>query len=272
MKRLAGMVLTGAGIWLGGALLSQEQSIQRVGGGGGGGGGAITGLDGTAWTAALTNGAVTWRPAREASFLLATNIVSFGLNYIGYPDNYFGCRLTVGPEPVVVDALGRYIQPGNRLNHTVRLVATNGTVLGAVVVTTNVTDRFVYTALAEPVALLPNTSYYLVSYESNGGDYAYHMNSTVLQTDAPMSIACAAYVNGGSYVDVADSANKCYGPLNLSYRKAVRAHGEFAGVSVKSWAGSGALAFGENVYVSSNGVPHVIWRDWAGYHTNRLVP
>jgi hypothetical protein len=45
-------------------------------------------------------------------------------------------------------------------------------------------------------------------------------------------------------------------------------------VSSNSWVQPfPTLAYGDNLYRSSNGVPHVIWRDQGGsIHTNRLVP
>jgi len=44
-------------------------------------------------------------------------------------------------------------------------------------------------------------------------------------------------------------------------------------VSSNSWVTAVTLAPGQNRYVSSNGVPHVIWADQAGVlSTNRLVP
>lgn len=44
-------------------------------------------------------------------------------------------------------------------------------------------------------------------------------------------------------------------------------------ISSNSWVNPPTLAFGQNFYCSSNGVPHVIWKDQSGtLTTNRLVP
>ena len=46
-----------------------------------------------------------------------------------------------------------------------------------------------------------------------------------------------------------------------------------AWIGSNSWLNVPALAAGDNFYASSNGVPHVIWKDQAAtLHTNRLVP
>ena len=46
-----------------------------------------------------------------------------------------------------------------------------------------------------------------------------------------------------------------------------------AWVGSNSWMAVPTLASGDNFYCSSNGVPHVIWRNQAGtLYTNRLVP
>ena len=146
---------------------------------------------------------------------------------LGSPRNNFtggfGMKFTVGATPINVSSLGRFMIAGNTGTHVVKLVnASDGTDVpgGSVAIdlASGTPGDFVYAPLASPVTLAANTSYYLISQETNGGDQFYDLSS-VLPTSA-------AAVNGGFvYSDLTGfigfgPANNSYVPVNLLYTAA----------------------------------------------------
>ena len=85
-----------------------------------------------------------------------------------------GLRFTVGPAPVTITELGRWVLSGNSQDHTVKVVDMNGMDVPGVAVNVPTAGRpagqFSYATLAAQVLLEANTSYYLVSQETSGGD------------------------------------------------------------------------------------------------------
>jgi hypothetical protein len=81
---------------------------------------------------------------------------------------------------MVIDKLGRWVIPGNTGTHSVTLInATTGATLAtASIATAGATpNQFKYTSLAAPVTLTANTSYYLLSEETAGGDQWYDFST-----------------------------------------------------------------------------------------------
>src|SRR5262249_18484274 len=114
---------------------------------------------------------------------------------------WVGMKITVGTTPLTVTDLGRIRVNGNSGTHLVKLVQAsdgmdvpNGSV--SVATTTGTAGQFQYGTLASAVTLAANTSYYLVSQESSGGDQWYDFN-TVLTTTAAGSCNGAVYAGGG---------------------------------------------------------------------------
>ncbi|WP_258525500.1 carbohydrate binding domain-containing protein [Paenibacillus sp. YN15] len=104
-----------------------------------------------------------------------------------------GMKMTAGPNPVSVTALGRLAAPGNSETHKLRLVdAASGGILAEAEVDMagSMPGAFVYAQLYEPVNLLPGRIYYLLSLEEKGGD-AWHDGDTTAQA------APALAINGG---------------------------------------------------------------------------
>ena len=100
-----------------------------------------------------------------------------------------GMKLTTGPAPVTVSALGRLMLEGNMQTHTLKLVEaeTKTDVPGASVwisMAGEVVGEFVYAPLLNPVVLQAHTAYYLVSSEAEGGDHFYGHNQSVVSTAA----------------------------------------------------------------------------------------
>ena len=102
-------------------------------------------------------------------------------------------KLTVGPNNLVVSALGRWVVSGNSQNHTVKIVkASTGADLpgSSVSVSTGgaTAGAFAYTNLAAPVTLLGGLSYYIVSAETAGGDARYNDDTTVTTTSDAFAV------------------------------------------------------------------------------------
>src|SRR5205823_2018118 len=91
----------------------------------------------------------------------------------------FGMRFTVGATPLNVSQLGRLYIEGNNGSHVVKLVtaATGVDVPGGsatVSLPSGTPGQFAYAPLENPVTLAANTSYYLISDETDGGDQFYN--------------------------------------------------------------------------------------------------
>ncbi|HEX8428735.1 PA14 domain-containing protein [Hymenobacter sp.] len=133
-------------------------------------------------------------------------------------------KFTVGNNPIRITALGRVYVAGNSQTHTVKLVAaSNGADVASGAVAVNMAggteDQFSYVPLANPVTLAANTAYYLVSEETNGGDY-WHDSNTAVTTDA--IAVCNGPVSGigNVFTPEANKPNFTYVPLDFHYTNA----------------------------------------------------
>ncbi len=114
---------------------------------------------------------------------LVLGVPSFG----GVRNNFsgwVGCEFTTGPAGMLAMSLGRWVLAGNSGAHTVKLVNASGAdVPGAVVtVTTSGTPagQFAWALLTTPVTLAPNSTYFLLSLETSGGDQWYDSPTQVI--------------------------------------------------------------------------------------------
>ena len=132
-------------------------------------------------------------------------IVILGVNYVsattlGTMRNNFtgwvGANLTVGPNQMTVTSLGRMFAPGNTGSHMVKLVTAAGVDVpgGSVAVPMigGTPGTFMYNNLPSLVNLSPNTTYYLLSQETSGGDQWYDWDTTV-QTAGVATVIGPAY-------------------------------------------------------------------------------
>jgi YVTN family beta-propeller protein len=129
-----------------------------------------------------------------------------------------GMQFSVGAQALTVTDLGRVYVFGNSGTHTVKLVSTNGQDVAGGAVTINMsggTDgQFTYAPLPSPLVLPANTSYYLVSSETIGGDQ-WHDLSAVTNT-LVATIPGAVYSLGNTYTPV-PPVGTAYVPLNFHY-------------------------------------------------------
>lgn len=126
-----------------------------------------------------------------------------------------GMRIQTGGNSVVVKELGRYYVSGNARVHQLKLLNAAYQVIGRAVVdmSAGATDSngFKYGSLASAVNLSPNSVYYVLSNETQGGDQWYDYYGTLTPTNA---IAVAGAVFGQSPT-VLGSTGNAYGPLAL---------------------------------------------------------
>ena len=126
-------------------------------------------------------------------FLTGQTLGSLRNNYTGF----VGFQFTVGSTPVTVYGVGRIVASGNTQTHTVKLVNANGTDVpggsASVATTGGTVGQYKFANLANGVTLLANTTYYLVSQETAGGDQWYDYG--------PVSSTSVASVNAPVYTD-----------------------------------------------------------------------
>ncbi|HLV97963.1 MAG TPA: right-handed parallel beta-helix repeat-containing protein [Ktedonobacterales bacterium] len=172
------------------------------------------------------NDSTSWMPSvgYTATSASGTSLVT-AVNLNGAPlrSNFtgkVGMQITVGSSPITVQAIGRYFVAGNSQMHTVEIVrASDATQIASASLNlaAGAADSlgFKYVSLSSPVTLTANTSYYIDSAETSGGDQWYDY-STLLTTTGAASIPSAVYNAGSGYVTYGSTDNS-YGPVNLLY-------------------------------------------------------
>ena len=137
---------------------------------------------------------------------------------------FAGESITVGSSAITVSAIGRTQLVGNGGIHTLKIVtASSGADVAGTTVTLDLASAskadygFAYTQLASPVTLAANTTYYVVSQETNGGDQWLDGDTTVgVSSDAVVN-GCI-YSSGGSWTLSYTSSHAC-GATNVLYTK-----------------------------------------------------
>jgi hypothetical protein len=133
---------------------------------------------------------------------------------------YVGMQFTTGNKPVRVTELGRWVASGNSQYHTLGLInASSYAWVPGGAVTLDLAGKtagaFAYASLAAPVTLAANTSYFLVSSETYGGDVWYDWNTTVTPTPLARSFDKLVYWYSGGGWTISAASNLCFGPLDL---------------------------------------------------------
>jgi O-glycosyl hydrolase len=130
-----------------------------------------------------------------------------------------GMKFTTGTSGLHVTSLGREYVTGNTGTHSVSIYrASDSALVGtASVATANATIDglgYQYATLTQPVDLAANTSYYLASSETNGGDYWFDLDSQVT-LGSGVSADGPAYLSGGAWTAYTWLPGQTYGPVNL---------------------------------------------------------
>lgn len=134
---------------------------------------------------------------------------------------YVGMRIDVGASPITVTELARMMAPGNTGTHLVALVdaVTGQEVPGgttSISMSSGTVGQFQYQALASPVTLPAGASYYLVSYETAGGDQ-WHDVDTALSSKSHGSIVGGIYGSGPGAWYPYGGPGRAYVPLDFKY-------------------------------------------------------
>lgn len=155
-------------------------------------------------------------PPGATSYVTSARVGSSRSDFSGW----VGMAIKVGSSPLTVSSLGRMAAPGNNANHVVKLVNAAGVDIAggsATVVTAGATQwSFAYTPLANPVVLNANTTYFLVSQETAGGDVWYDWDTT-LQTTSAATLTGAVWALTNTY-SVVGSAGHSYVPVDLKFQ------------------------------------------------------
>ncbi len=136
---------------------------------------------------------------------------------------WVGMKLTTGPADVPVSALGRWVVAGNSRTHALRLVeaATGADVPGgsATVATAGAAAAaFRYASLASPVTLRANTTYYLLSQETEGGDAWYNFDTRVVTTGVATAAGYVySWTGSPNSWNPGGSPGDAFGPVSFLY-------------------------------------------------------
>ena len=206
----------------------------------------VTNSSGSVATNAVTLNVQSSGGVTGTAFVTGEVLGALRNNYSGW----VGMSITVNGSPLSVTALGRMFAPGNSGAHTVKIVnaATGADVAGgsAVVTITGSAGQFVYANLLSPIVLNANTTYYVLSQETLGGDQWYDDNTTVT-TASVASLNGAVWGGGAPYALIAGSAGRMYVPVDF-----------------KSTAGTPALGATAFVTATQVGTPRSDFTGWAG--------
>jgi len=164
-------------------------------------------------------------------------------------NGWLGMKFTVGTSPLNVTALGRYVITGNSGTHTMKLVnASNGSDVpnGSVSIALSgaTAGQFQYGVLANSITLLANTSYYVVSQESPGGD-EWAVETTTVTTSGVASCD-GAILNSGNWI-FRPPANTTFVPVNFLFGPPNQA----PDVSITSPAGGATFTAPANISVNA---------------------
>jgi hypothetical protein len=129
-----------------------------------------------------------------------------------------GATIKVGSSNLTVTALGRMMLAGNSGTHTLILAGPTGQAITSVTVSMagGVVGQFHYATLSNPVVLLANKTYYLVSQETSGGDQ-YAWGSVVTTTSAAMVTGAAGGSPSTGFGLAFAIPGVEYGPVDLKY-------------------------------------------------------
>jgi hypothetical protein len=133
---------------------------------------------------------------------------------------WVGMALTIGSTPISVTELGRMVAPGNSGTHALKIVTASGSDVagGATRLSTTGSGSggFLYANLGSPVTLQANTTYYIVSQETQGGDQWYDINTSIQTSGVALETSGIWSPDGANY-SAAGTTNTEYGPLDFQY-------------------------------------------------------
>lgn len=133
-----------------------------------------------------------------------------------------GFTIAVGNSPLTVTSVGRMVMAGNTLSHVVKFVDHTGADIPGGSATVNTAGgtpgTFAYATLSTPITLNANTTYYLVSQETSGGDRWFDYYTTTLQTTNAAAVNGPIWSSGNSYNFVFGYPGSSYVPVDFKYQ------------------------------------------------------
>ncbi|HYE32393.1 MAG TPA: RHS repeat-associated core domain-containing protein [Methylomirabilota bacterium] len=146
-------------------------------------------------------------------------------------DGWIGFAFTVGATPVSVTELGRWVRYGSSQIHEVRLCTMDGNPVPYASVFVNAIGsnpgQYAYTQLGSPTVLAPNTTYALMSSESDGEDSWHEERHTQISLSGVATSPWAVYSSRqGPTVAVppihgsVDGEGRSYVPVSLRFQSA----------------------------------------------------
>jgi hypothetical protein len=175
-------------------------------------------------TLTFSAGGATPLPLRGASVASTAKTFMTSLGNVPGMSNGFngwiGMKITIGTNPLIVNALGRWCYPGNGRPHTLKLVKADTGVevpnsIANISMASAPVGMMLYGGLPNPVTLNASTAYYLLCQENT--EVFFNAGSSIsVRTDArcdgPVSIAAS-----GSLTFSTGMSNRCAGPLDFKY-------------------------------------------------------
>jgi hypothetical protein len=140
-----------------------------------------------------------------------------------------GMVIQVGPSPLPIVGLGRIFVAGNAGTHTLSVAdAATGVTIPGTAVTLDlaaspaaVPNEFAYALLPSAVVLNPNTEYYVLTEETDGGDQWFDQDTTVSTTSPTVPTSVANVTNavsalGASFVR-SGGPGHTFGPVDILF-------------------------------------------------------
>src|SRR6202044_1689683 len=151
------------------------------------------------------------------NYVTSTSLGTLRNNFSGW----VGMTFTVGNSPITVSGLGRMFAPGDTGSHTVEIVTASSSQAvtgGSVTISMagGTAGSFVYANLPSTVTLNANTTYYILSQETSGGDQWYDINTTITTSAVALEIGAVWSQNGTTYSPIG-SAGQAYVPVDFLY-------------------------------------------------------
>ena len=180
--------------------------------------------NGTQFRVVVTNsqGSVT---SNAATMTVALPGLNFLTSYtLGQFQNDFtgwvGMSMTVGPNPISVNSIGRIIAPGNIATHALKIVdaSTGLDVPGATAsidTTAGTVGTIIYGFLPAPVTLNAGGTYYILTQEIHDGEFWYDSTTTAVSSSVGV-INGPAYGTGAPYTSFGP-AGHLYVPVDFTY-------------------------------------------------------
>jgi hypothetical protein len=135
---------------------------------------------------------------------------------------FAGMVIQIGAAPITVVGLGRIFVSGNSGTHVVKIAdGVTGTDIAGAFVTVDFStggtpNQFAYAILPAPVVLNPNTEYYLVAQETNGGDQFFDLDTSVIVNPVATVVAAAFQDSSGTFVR-GGGPGHTYGPVDFLF-------------------------------------------------------